>query len=212
MMKRSWINSAKPICIACHRPFDPSSPGATPTMGPTCARRSGHLAVDEVGDLQLTFGNDQVAKLAPLKAKTKLPTVKSSTKIPRSLAEKFVEAKLAFDELFREFFIDQNVLYGEAALIGHQTLMENGAEDHSFNDPILNWLEPEHELHLVLDPCENKAYCWRILNGTYTLLKLDPRSSVAARRNVSVIRAFSLAVTSYRHAQDVRQLSLVGID
>jgi hypothetical protein len=192
-------------------------------MGPTCAKKSGHLDQEPELQIEAALWMDDGSQLSPrLQAlkeshqQLRRPKPSSLPKLsqrgaPKPLYEKFIEAKTAFDELFREFCSERTILYGEQAFEAYSGLKSAGAVEHSFDDPVLKWLEPEHELYLVVDHASNAIYYWRVLNGTYTLLKLDPKQSAEAMKNVAIILGFSAAVKAYRTNESVHQLSLSGI-
>jgi hypothetical protein len=197
--------SDKPICYACNRPFDPKSAGATLTMGPTCAKRtSGSKLIFET---QLTFLEDEPSYAPAVPAESRRLFRKAKVVLPKSLADKAAAAKIAFDELQREFSQPLNIYYGEHARLRFAELVDRKVERHSLSDPTLKWLAPEYDIHLLIDHENRLAYYWRVFNESHTLIKIDPRSSHGARQNIATILDFSESLTAYREAEAAIQLS-----
>jgi hypothetical protein len=202
-------SSDKPICYACNRPFDPKSEGATSTMGPTCAKRAaGSPTSGLVFETQLTFLEDE-ALSAPLAIppNERRRARRPQPKLPKSLGEKAEAAKLAFDDLQREFSKPLNIYYREEARLRFEELMIRKVERHSFGDPSLPWLAPQFDIHLLIDHENRLAYYWRVYNESSTLIMIDPRASKTARENIAVILNFSETLTAYREAEAAVQLS-----
>ncbi len=174
-------------------------------MGPTCAKRA-TLGAENFTELQLNFIDDPANSVRPKKL-----TLDRPAKLPKSLSELHVLAKIAFDELMREFRGNDAIKYGEPALHHYQSLMARNVDCYSFGDPTLHWLEPEHNIHLLVDHDERLAYYWRIFNGTYTLLSIDPSRTAEARKNISIIRAYSEAMAALRENEAEHQLSLLDL-
>jgi hypothetical protein len=76
---------------------------------------------------------------------------------------------------------------------------------------------------LLLDRDNAKAYYYRVVNGTCTLLTIDLAIDLAidlkeeserligARRNIATIIAFSDSLRALRKAKDAHQLSLMSL-
>lgn len=206
MAKR--LNYAKPICHACNRPFDPSSPGATRTMGPTCAKRALYQHTNEEA-WQLSFERElgSHAKPAPRKHSS---LRRPRAELPPHLLERYHLAKMAFDELFREFCKDGTLLYGERALAFDIMLNSPAYDRHDFDDDLLDWLEPEHELQLFLSEHDTTAFHRRTVNGTVSLLLFNANSP-QARPHLATIVSFTKAMRRHRENEEIGQLSLFVI-
>lgn len=196
-------SSAKPICQACNRPFDPRSPGAARSLGPTCAKRSGDV---EDQDSQLAFALPEPPKLVAL-PRAKIP--KSVAQLPAHFKGRYELAKIAFDELFREFCLTNVLLTGERAELAEQELSERQPQVFSLDDPGIDWLEPEHDLALLVDSAEDTVYHRRMFNGVLTLLEITPSRSTAAREHIQTIIKYAEDLAALREAQDAVQLSLL---
>jgi hypothetical protein len=126
-------------------------------------------------------------------------------------------AKMAFDDLFREFCKNGTLLYGERALAFDHLLNNGDFEVHGFDDPLLDWLEPEHELQLFLSPDGRTAFHRRCINGTVSLLhfNIDPSNVVqssAAKKCIEIIASFRRSLREYRDKEKTVQLSLFSND
>lgn len=195
--------SAKPICQACNRPFNPSSEGATNTMGPTCAKRVGHVAWDDSFS-QLSFTGDLGEHLRPPPVKTKSRMPKIS--LPRELREAYQAAKTAFDELFRLNCGNGTLLHNGPALELETEIYFGGCDFHTLADPVLGWLEPEYQLQLLIDQQNQVAYHRREINGVVTMLAI-PLNAPGARADIGRIVHYTHSVR--RHYEGA-QLSLLG--
>lgn len=196
MAKRS--TSAKPVCQACNRPFDPRSAGATPQMGPTCAKRAGAaLAVLNLGQLGFEIEIEDSADRSVPAPPAAAPKI-SPRQIPKRFDERFVDAKIAFDELYREFIQSAPLVQGaDAEALDIHLANRPGVVTHSLRDPTLPWLEPEHDLALVIE-ASGRVYHRRALNGVLTLLEIDPSASPEAWHHVEVIASFTRALREHR--------------
>jgi hypothetical protein len=212
----------RPICQACNRPFDPTSPGATLTMGPTCAKRASLITLDDSGPQLNLITNESGAGMSKLPLGALAAPKKkrnafekgleraSARKIPKRLEEQFILAKIAFDDLYREFHATGAVLYGNEALHCYQELKAKNSDEFSLSDPVLPWLEAEHNIHLLKDRETGQTFYFRILNETFTLLALSPEKSPEAQKNVATIYGYCEALRTYRKIEAVHQLSLRG--
>jgi len=178
-------------------------------MGPTCAKRA-CLRPGEQESWQLSFAGElgDETRSQP-KPRSKFRHSARHT-IPPQLYERYVLAKIAFDELFREFCNNGTLLHGASAEELEQELIAGRCEEHSFKDPLLRWLEPEHELALWIDRESGTFYYRRSINAVPTMLEIDPGQSLAAKLNVSLITTFTNAMARHREMEDVVQLSLTG--
>ena len=208
---------SRPICTACNRPFDPTSPGSTRTMGPTCAKRAGLSPLTGTAhpsELNLTF-DDILMEMPRIHAspeekfalKRKKLMMGAPAHIPKSLREKHQHAKIAFDELLRLFLSDQSVHYGNDALKRYEEICTGSVEIHSFGDQSLKWLEPEYDIHLLHDRACGKYYYWRVFNETPTLVEIDEKRWAEAREPIAVIVAYSQALASHRKRDAHHQLT-----
>ncbi len=199
--------SSKPICYACNRPFNPASPGATSTLGPTCAKRF-TLGTQGNLDPQLGFLSGLGEQPRPAAPKPTRVRPSAKRKLPAHLNELYILAKYAFDELFREFCKTGVLMTGERASAAELELAKRPIDTHSLADATLEWLEPEHDLTLILDLENQTAYHKRVFNGVVTLLETDPSGSPSAQSHIDTITRFTSAIRRFREKEDGLQLSL----
>lgn len=203
MSKRT---SAKPICQACNRPFDPRSEGATLTMGPTCAKRA-NLSGPAEKSPQLSFLGDDLGTMA-MPPRPKFRSRLPKRTLPADLREGYQLAKMAFDELFREFCTNGSLLQGNLAIELEREVLFEGCEVHSLADPVLGWLEPEFQVQLLIIYEDGVAYHRREINGVVTMLMCDFATSDPARRNIRLITEFTAAVRKHHEGPQLSLLEL----
>ena len=210
MAKRN--TSAKPVCQACNRPFDPRSPGATPRMGPTCAKRAGAaLAILDLGQLDFELEPTPTLDLSLRPPPLPFPKI-SPRQIPRRFDERYAEAKISFDELYREFCQLTPPVVGDAAdRLDLELRAGEGVVSYALRDPTLTWLEPEHDLTLLIEPTRGAVYHRRAFNGVLTYLEIDCSRSPTARHHVEVITSFARAMTEHHLMVASIQPSLVEL-
>lgn len=177
-------------------------------MGPTCAKRAGMSgAVQSSG--QLSFLGDELGTmLMPPKPKFRSRLPKRT--LPAELSEGYKLAKMAFDELFREFCTNGSLLQGNLALELEREILFEGCELHSLADPVLGWLEPEFQLQLLIIYEDGVAYHRREINGVVTMLLCDFATSDRARGNVRLITEFTAAVRKHHEGPQLSLLELGG--
>lgn len=181
-------------------------------MGPTCAKRA-HLRPGEQDSWQLSFMGQLGEESRPQPAAKRLKFRHSARHtLPAHLYDRYVLAKIAFDELFREFCNNGSLLHGPAAEEMEQELLSGGCEEHSFKDPLLKWLEPEHELSLLIERETNTYFYCRSINGVLSILEIDPEQSLTAKMNISLITAFTQAIARHRESESMVQLSLIDFE
>jgi hypothetical protein len=132
----------------------------------------------------------------------------SQKEVPAHLREQYQMAKMAFDDLFREFCKNGTLLYGERALAFDGVLNSGDFEVHGFDDPLLDWLEPEHELWLFLSRDGRTGFHRRCINGTVSLLHFNIGESASAKMCTEIIASFSRSLRAHREKEQAIQLSL----
>jgi hypothetical protein len=190
-------------------------------MGPTCAQRGVYSRLDGDDSLtsqQISFDGELGSQTKqPLPQKPRSRSLSSQRELPSHLRSQYQLAKMAFDDLFREFCKNGTLLYGERALAFDHLLNNGDFEVHGFDDPLLDWLEPEHELQLFLSPDGRTAFHRRCINGTVSLLhfNIDPSNVVqssAAKKCIEIIASFRRSLREYRDKEKTVQLSLFSND
>jgi hypothetical protein len=213
--------TSRPICLACHRPFDPFSPGATATMGPTCAKKAQIEAAHDEASPQMNLmeeprsavsvpprKNRPTTELASSRFTGRSSGLGSPARVPSSLAEAYHLAKIAFDDLYREFCAPERLHEHCEAQSLLEKLEREGFERIRLADPVLEWLEPEHDLSLFLGLRSGRAYHVRVLNGVLTVLDLEPRTSAFAHANIQTILRYHKLLTTFREREARVQLTL----
>lgn len=180
-------------------------------MGPTCAQRGVYdHREDDASQMSLTGELGAQSKPEQKKSIKRPPPAKKE--LPAHLRGQYQMAKMAFDDLFREFCKNGTLLYGERALAFDGVLNNGDFEVHGFDDPLLDWLEPEHELWLFLSRDGRTGFHRRCINGTVSLLHFNIGESASAKTCTEIIASFSRSLRAHRDKEQAIQLSLFSGD
>lgn len=181
-------------------------------MGPTCAQRGVDSRIED-DSVQMSFDGEFGAQTKPQQTKPLKRSLPIQRDLPAYLRAEYEMAKLAFDDLFREFCKNGTLLYGERVLAFDGMLKSDEFEVHGLDDPHLDWLEPQHELRLFLSRHGRTAYHRRCINGTLSLLHFNIGESAAAKKCVEIIVSFCRSLRKHRDRERSIQLPLfeVGI-
>ncbi len=180
-------------------------------MGPTCAQRGVNSRMEEEAS-QMSFDGELGSQSKPQQNKPTNRNLPSQRDLPAHLRAQYQMAKMAFDDLFREFCKNGTLLYGTRALAFDSMLNSGDFEVHGFDDPLLDWLEPEHELQLFLSQDGRTAFHRRCINGTVSLLHFNIGESSSAKKCVEIIASFCRSLRMHREKEQMMQLSLFSND
>ena len=181
------------------------------TMGPACAQRGVESGLDD-SEAQLSFEGELGSQKKAEVFRPPAFRAFSQRPLPAHLSEQYQTAKMAFDELFRELCKNGTLLYGEKALAFDHMLSAGDYDIYSFDDPLLIWLEPEHELQLFLSKDGHTAFHRRSMNGTVSLLHFEADRSPIAKQLIQEIKRFCQSLRRYRAQENMTQLSLFCTD
>lgn len=176
-------------------------------MGPSCAQRGVYATLQE-DTSQLSFDSELGSQAKPKDKRATTRRLPSKSSLPSHLQGQLEMAKTAFDDLFREFCKNGTLLYDERALAFDNMLNSGDFEIHGFDDPLLDWLEPEYELQLFLSKDGRTAFHRRCINGTVSLLHFEVESSSSAKKFIEIIVSFSRSLRRHRNQEQMIQLSL----
>lgn len=163
------------------------------------------MAVDPTPETQLAKSQKEQQGVV---SRSRLVRWRIPRELPRTLHEKFILAKMAFDELQRKFHAQSPFIYGKPAVDIYTELELKSIERRSFIDPELIWLEPEHDVQLLIDFESGRTFYWRVINHTPAILELDANRDAETRQLIGAIRDFSQSVEQLRALEAATQLSL----